>query len=127
MARKNNNIQTCYICGKQYDYCEHCAIVEPDYNANRFCSHEHQDVFAILSKHGCNLATAEETLEALNGYDVTNVTEVIQTHISKLKSEVTSKVVIPTEVVEEVVEEVIETPTVASVEKQYNKNNKKKW
>jgi hypothetical protein len=85
MARKNSNTHTCYVCGKQYEYCEHCSIVKPDYNANRFCSHEHQDIFAILSKHGCHLATAEETLEMLKDYDLAGLTESIQAHINSLQ------------------------------------------
>ena len=83
MAHGNKN--TCYVCGTEYEYCEHCALVKPSYNANRFCSQAHQDIFGILSKHGCNLATAEETLEALKGYDTTHVTESIKAHIDSLQ------------------------------------------
>lgn len=85
MARKNNHTHTCYVCDKQYEYCEHCTIVEPTYNADRFCSQAHQDIFSILSKHGCKLATEEETLEALKGYDLTGLTESIKAHIESLQ------------------------------------------
>lgn len=103
MARVNKNTHVCFVCGKEYDYCPHCNIVQPDYNAARFCSKEHRDIFAILSKHGCHLATAEETLEALKAYDTNNLTESIQNHINSLqpkKVEVVAKV--PTKVVKEV-------------------------
>lgn len=82
------NTYTCKVCGKEYQYCPKCKIVKPDYDAEMFCSHEHADIFEILSKHGCHLATEEETLEALKGYDTTNVTDSIQAHIDSLKAEV---------------------------------------
>lgn len=82
------NTYTCKVCGKEYQYCPKCKIVKPDYDAEMFCSHEHADIFEILSKHGCHLATEEETLEALKGYDTTSVTESIQAHIDSLKAEV---------------------------------------
>ena len=81
----HGNKKTCYVCGTEYEYCEHCSLVKPTYNANRFCSQAHQDIFGILSKHGCHLATDEETLEALKGYDTTNVTESIKAHIDSLQ------------------------------------------
>ena len=117
---------TCDVCGKQYTYCEHCSIVKPDYNADRFCSHKHQDIFAILSKHGCNLITAEEALKELSAYNLNEITltEDILSHIEKIKSEAGVKVEETVEVVaEETAPIVEETVTV----KQFNKNNKKKW
>lgn len=110
---------TCYVCGKQYTYCEHCLIVKPDYNADRFCSHKHQDIFAILSKYGCNLITAEETLKELSAYNLDEITltEDILSHIEKIKSEAGIKV---EETVEVVAEETAPIETT-------NKKNKKKW
>ena len=86
MAR--GNTYKCATCGKEYVYCPKCAITEPSYDAERYCCHEHADIFTILSKHGCHLATGEETLEALKSYDTTSVTESIQAHIDSLKAEV---------------------------------------
>lgn len=83
MAR--GNTYTCATCGKEYDYCPKCATIKPSYEAERYCSQDHEDIFAILSKHGCNLATAEETLEALKDYDLTGLTESIQKHIDSLQ------------------------------------------
>ena len=82
MAR--GNIYTCATCGTSYEFCLKCAIVKPNYDAERYCSKAHADIFEILSKHGCNLATAEETLEALKDYDKTNLSEDIQAHINSL-------------------------------------------
>ena len=82
MAR--GNTYTCVVCGKEHDFCPKCVIVKPNYDYERYCSQEHSDIFAILSKHGCGLATAEETLEALIGYNTTGLTESIQAHIDLL-------------------------------------------
>ena len=110
----------CKTCGTNFDFCSHCQVVKPDYDAETFCSKEHNEIFAVLSKHGCNLATAEETLEALKDYDTTIVTESIQAHIDMLNPKAEPE---PISVVEEKVD--VQKP----VQQQYNKNknNKKKW
>ena len=82
MAR--GNVYTCVVCGKEHQFCPKCQIVRPNYDYERYCSKEHSDIFAILSKHGCGLATAEETLEAIASYDTTNLTEDIAKHIESL-------------------------------------------
>lgn len=85
MARGNK--YTCASCGKGYEYCPSCALTKPSYDAERFCSRSHAEIFSILSKHGCHLATAEETLEALNSYDTNGLTESIEKHIESLLTE----------------------------------------
>lgn len=75
---------TCSVCGTTYAYCPKCEISKPAFDKTVYCSRQHADIFEILSKHGCNLATAEETLEALKGYDTTGLTEEIQAHIDSL-------------------------------------------
>lgn len=82
MAR--GNIYACVTCGTNYEFCPKCVIVKPNYDYERYCSKSHADIFNILSKHGCGLATAEETLEALADYDTTNLAENIQAHIDSL-------------------------------------------
>ena len=77
-------IYTCKCCGKEYEYCPKCAVRKPNYDAELYCSKAHADIFAILSKNGCNLATAEETLEALANYDLTGLNESVQLHINSL-------------------------------------------
>lgn len=83
MAR--GNVYTCATCGKTFEFCPKCQITKPNFDAERYCTAAHADIFAILSKHGCNLATAEETLEALKGYDTTGLAKSIQKHIDSLK------------------------------------------
>ena len=94
------NTYVCATCGKEYDFCPKCAVVKPAYDAERYCSQAHEEIFDILSKHGCNLATAEETLKSLEGYDVSNLTKSIAKHIDSLqpkKVEVEEKTEVKTE------------------------------
>lgn len=81
----NYNEHKCFTCGQIFEYCRRCAITPVVYKAEGFCSEECSHIFAILSKHGCHLATAEETLAALKDYDTTNVTESIKAHIDSLQ------------------------------------------
>ena len=78
-------IYYCLTCGKSYEYCPSCAVVKPKFSIESFCCKKHQEIYAILSKHGCHLATAEETLAALKDYDTTGLTESIQAHIDSLQ------------------------------------------
>ena len=123
----HGDIKVCDVCGKKYEYCEHCVVVKPVYNADRFCSQAHQDIFAILSKHGCNLISADEALAALSAYNLDEITltENILAHIEKIKSEASIKVEETVTIEEPIVAEKsapIEGSTVT-----YNKKNKKKW
>ena len=90
-----NYIYHCLTCGKSYEYCPSCAVVKPKFSIESFCCKKHQEIYEILSKHGCHNATAEETLESLKSYDLTGLTESIQAHIDSLqpkKAEVEVKV-----------------------------------
>ena len=78
-------IYHCLTCGKSYEYCPSCAVVKPKFSIESFCCKKHQEIYNILSKHGCHLATAEETLAALKDYDTTGLTEDIQAHIDSLQ------------------------------------------
>lgn len=89
MAR--GNTYTCATCGKEYEYCPKCAVSKPSYDVERYCCHKHADIFAILSKNGCHLATAEETLEALKDYNLTGLNESIQAHIKSLQPKAEAK------------------------------------
>ena len=85
MAKGNK--YTCATCGRIFEYCPSCAVTKPSFDAERFCSRAHADIFEILSRHGCHLATAEETLEALNSYDTNGLTASIEKHIESLHIE----------------------------------------
>jgi hypothetical protein len=63
------------------------------HNEEGFCSEDCSNIFNILSKHGCNLTTADETLAELSAYNLNEMklTEGIAAHIERLKSEVDIK------------------------------------
>ena len=115
MAR--GDTYTCRTCGATYTYCDKCAIVPEPHKGNGFCTKEHAKIFSILSKHGCHLATAEETLKALKALNIEDVvfTPSIQAHIDAIKAEAG---IAP--VVEPIIEEVI-------VEYDQTSKKKKKW
>lgn len=124
MAR--TNIYTCAVCGTTYEFCLKCQVAKPDYDAEKFCSKNHAEIYAILSKHGCNLISADEALTALSAYNLDEITltEDILAHIEKIKVEAGVKVEEP--VVEVVAEETAPITEATTVVKQSNKNNKKK-
>ena len=129
MARANT--YTCRTCGKVYEFCLKCQVARPNFDAENFCCKEHGDIYAILSKNGCNLITADETLAELSAYNLDEITltEGVLAHIEKLKSEATPKEPVETKV-EEPVAAVAEEPTTPVEEKpvfKSNKKNKKKW
>lgn len=132
MARTST--YTCKTCGTTYEFCLKCQVSRPDYDAENFCSHKHADIYATLSKHGCNLISAEEALKELSAYNLDEITlaEDILAHIKRIKSEAgvktengtkTETVVVSTKDAEAIVEEATEKPIV----KNNNKKNKKKW
>jgi hypothetical protein len=121
---------TCKTCGKVYEFCLKCQVARPDYDAEHFCCKDHADIYAILSKNGCNLITAEETLKELSAYNLDEITltESVLAHIEKLKAEVPAKVEEPVEARSvEIKAEEPATPVEAKPVFKSNKKNKKKW
>ena len=118
----NYNEHKCFACGKIFDYCRRCVITPVVYKAEGFCSEKCSHIFAILSKHGCNLISADEALKALAAYNLDEITltEDILAHIERIKSEASVKV---EKTVTPVETEVVEIPAI----EQSNKNKKKKW
>ena len=129
MARTNT--YKCATCGTTYEFCLKCQVSRPDYDAEKFHSRKCADIYGILSKHGCNLISADEALKELSAYNLDEITlaEDILAHIERIKSEAgvtnnigtkTETIVVPTEVVKAVAEE-------QCIVKSNNKKNKKKW
>ncbi len=89
----NYNEYKCFTCGQVFEYCRRCVITPVKHNEEGFCSEKCSHIFNTLSKHGCNLATAEETLAELSAYNLDEIklTEGIVAHIERLKSEVNIK------------------------------------
>lgn len=122
MARTNT--YTCKTCGTTYEFCLRCQIARPDYDAENFCSKDHDEIYAILSKHGCNLITADEAIKELAAHNIDNITltEDVLAHVKKIKSEAGVKIK-----TQPIVKETVDNTVVKSAEKTANKNNKKKW
>ena len=80
----------CLTCGQIFEYCRRCAITPVIYKAEGFCSETCYNIFNILSKHGCNIASAKETLVELAAYNLDEIklNEDIIEHIESIKSEV---------------------------------------
>lgn len=116
MARTNR--YTCKLCAETFERCVKCMVGKPDFDAENFCTHDHADIYAILSKHGCNLITADDALAELKAHNIDKIklAEDVAAHVERIKSEATIKTDIPAKAE-------IEKP----VFKQSNKNNKKKW
>lgn len=128
MARTNT--YTCKTCAKIYEFCLRCQVARPNYDAEHFCCKDHADIYAILSKNGCNLITAEETLKELSAYNLDEITltEGVLAHIERLKAEIPVKVEEPVETESVVIKaEVPAAPVEAKPVFKSNKKNKKKW
>ena len=91
------NTYRCLACGAEYKYCPKCSFTKPTYDMEVFCSKKHAKIFEILSKHGCGLATAEDTLDALKPYDISGLSESIQAHMNTLQEEAQKEVEAPTQ------------------------------
>ena len=114
----NYNEHKCFTCGKVFEYCRRCAVTPVVHMAEGFCSEECAHIFNTLSKHGCNLVTAEETLAALGNIENVVLTPSIKAHIDAIKAE-TKKASTKVEVapvVEETVTELVQSD-----------KKKKKW
>lgn len=116
MARTNR--YTCKTCGDTFVRCVKCMIAKPDYDAENFCTHEHANIYAVLSKHGCNLITADEALAELSAYNIDDIklSDDVADHMARIKSEATVKEDTPDE-----------EPSTQATVYQSNKNKKKKW
>ena len=118
MARTST--YTCKTCGTTYEFCMKCQVARPDYDAESFCSKAHDAIYAILSKHGCNLITADEALKELAAYNLDEITltEDILAHIESIQSKASVKTI---PIIEE---DIVVKDTAVKIT---NKNSKKKW
>ena len=121
----NHNDHKCLVCGETFYYCRSCRIEPVKHLAEGLCSETCADIFAILSKHGCNLITTEEAFLELSecNIDEISLTEGVATHIEKINSDIGLFPIVEEEVI---AEEVVLEEEAQIVEKS-NKNNKKKW
>ena len=102
MAKGNKYI--CATCGEEFTYCPSCELTKPSFDATMFCSKSHAEIFAILSKHGCGLATDKETLKALKPYKTDGLSKNVQEHINALQPKLVESIAkVSTKATEEVV------------------------
>jgi hypothetical protein len=83
----------CLACGDIFEYCRRCVVTPVIYKEEGFCSKECSGIFNTLSKHSCNLITADEALAELAAYNIdkSKLSEDIIAHIERIKSEATVK------------------------------------
>ena len=118
MAKVN---KSCRVCTTEYSYCPSCDYKEPTYK-QFVCSENCYNIWNTLSRNGVRLATAQETLEALECIPMPSTLQPgIQAHIDRLWEEIelaTAPVVeevIPVVVIEEA--HVVVEPVVAPKKK----------
>lgn len=119
MARTNR--YTCKTCGTAFERCIKCMIGKPDFDAENFCDKDHEAIYSILSKHGCNLITADEAIAELKAHNIDEIqlAEDVAVHIARIKSEATIK--------EDAPVAKAEAATPVQAVQQSNKKHKKKW
>lgn len=85
----NYNEHKCLACETTYEYCRRCVITPVVYNEEGFCSERCSHIFNTLSKHSCNLITADEALAELSIYNLDEIklTDSIAAHIESLQAE----------------------------------------
>ena len=90
----NYNEHKCFTCGQIFEYCRRCVITPVIHKEEGFCSEKCSSIFATLSKHGCNLITADEALEELlmQNIDESKLIDSISAHIERIKSDATIKI-----------------------------------
>ena len=87
----NYNEHQCFTCGQIFEYCRRCAITPVIYKEEGFCSEKCSHIFNVLSKHSCNLITADEALVELATYNLDQIklSDSIIDHIECMKLETT--------------------------------------
>ena len=114
MAKVN---KSCRVCRTEYSYCPSCDHKDPVYK-QLVCSENCYKIWNTLSRNGVGLASAQETLEALESISMPSTLQLgIKAHIDSLWAEMevaTAPVieeVIPVVVIED--EPVVVEPVVA--------------
>lgn len=81
----------CRVCGEKRTYCAACAVKPNIYLENDFCDENCFKVWETLSRNGCKLATAKETLDTLSKIKVpAKLVPSVKKHIDSLNAEVKS-------------------------------------
>ena len=64
----------CRICQNEFEFCSNCTIKGVIYKKQGMCSEQCYDISNTLQRYGCHLSTAQETIDALEKYNITDMT-----------------------------------------------------
>lgn len=80
--------RTCYLCGKQYEYCPDCAeFAGLPYFMQTFCSESCKTIFDTCTRYNMNILTKEEAASILskcNMSAINNFKECVQKDIQEI-------------------------------------------
>lgn len=120
-------LKTCKVCGKQYEYCNHC----PSRNLieswrNLYCSENCSDSFRVMGQYSAGKISATEAREKLESFGITpaKVREVHKAIVSEIFKE--GKVYEEQKLEEVSVEEPVPTEEKRIEEPFYKRNKNKK-
>ena len=66
-------LRECRICKSKFDYCPSCAITKNPFKKAGYCSENCYHISMILQRYGSKLATATETIKALDAYNINQI------------------------------------------------------
>ena len=66
-------LRGCKICTSKYDYCPSCAITKNPFKNAGYCGEECHHISMILQRYGSKMATATETIKALEPYNINQI------------------------------------------------------
>lgn len=67
------NIYNCRICNAEYEYCHSCAITKNPFKNAGYCDENCYHISMILQRYGSKMATATETIKALEPYNINQI------------------------------------------------------
>jgi hypothetical protein len=70
LRRDETMLKECRICKNKFDYCGPCAIVKNPFKNAGYCGEDCYHISMILQRYGSNVATATETIKALEPYNI---------------------------------------------------------
>ena len=65
--------KTCRVCTDTFDYCAACSLTKNSYKNAGYCGENCYNISMTLQRYGCHVATAAETIEALEPYNISNM------------------------------------------------------
>lgn len=66
-------LRGCKICKNKFDYCPSCAITRNPFKNAGYCDENCYHISMILQRYGSKMATATETIKALEPYNINQI------------------------------------------------------